>query len=408
MYCIYRKMFACLIVGLLAFGLTAQGDAQGRRPFDAESYFKSLDRNGDRRLEESELNARAVAYLKRIGVETDDDRISLRSIEKRIERNQQSVNEKAAQNAGQELKVPGFGVPAQEYSVSPFGSSAEGGQNEDFSESTIDQVEQVLRRYDRNDDNVIDMRERKDARWGRPDPSESDLNKDGVLTRYELKLRYHVREQEQARQRVSSRSDRSSSRSDRSSSDAERNSSSRSRTSARTASTSSSTRTTTATTSKRQSEAYEKYAKSLIKRYDKDRDNRLNEVEWKAVRRPPSNADKNRDGYVTESEYADALKAAADKRSGSTSSSKASPSKSLANVRTSPGSRAQPANSTKSSSKSSGKSGAGDLSKLDKDSDNQVQMHEFASEWDDVKLKEFYAIDKNRDGVITPAEWKAK
>jgi hypothetical protein len=80
----------------------------------------------------------------------------------------------------------------------------------------------------------------------------------------------------------------------------------------------------------------------------------------------------------------------------------------LANVRTSPGSRAQPANSTKSSSKSSGKSGAGDLSKLDKDSDNQVQMHEFASEWDDVKLKEFYAIDKNRDGVITPAEWKAK
>ena len=45
---------------------------------------------------------------------------------------------------------------------------------------------------------------------------------------------------------------------------------------------------------------------------------------------------------------------------------------------------------------------------MDKDSDNQVQMHEYSSEWDDKKLKEFYAIDKNRDGVITPTEWKAK
>ncbi|MDA8563489.1 hypothetical protein N9L06_03450 [Mariniblastus sp.] len=412
MYCIYQKMISCVIVGLLAFGMAAEADAQGRSTFDPESYFKSLDRNGDRRLEASELNGRAVAYLKKIGVDTNDNRISLREIERRIDRNKESAEEQAArqlqQKSGQTLKVPGFGVEAEEYSVNPFGSGEAGSGEESFSESTMKQVESAMRRYDRNNDNVIDMKERKDARWGRPDPSESDLNKDGTLTRYELMRRYHAREQEQAKHRTDSRTDRSSSsRRDESrrGNDDDRNSTSRSRASGRTTATTASNRaSSSSSTSKRDSSAYEKYAKSLIKRYDKDSDNRLNEIEWKAVKRPPADADQNRDGFITQSEYANALQAAADKRSGANSSSKTSSNKTLAKVKATSGGRSTASNKRKSDRKS----GVGDLSKLDKDKDHQVQMHEYSSDWDDKKLKEFYEIDKNHDGVITTSEWKAQ
>ena len=32
-------------------------------------------------------------------------------------------------------------------------------------------------------------------------------------------------------------------------------------------------------------------------------------------------------------------------------------------------------------------------------------MHEFADQWDDETVAEFYQRDKNGDGVITAAEW---
>ena len=123
-----------------------------------------------------------------------------------------------------------------------------------------------------------------------------------------------------------------------------------------------------------------------------------------------ADADQNKDGYVTEEEYADALQADNDKKKSTSSYSRNIPTRATASPRNSTGSRARSASRSKYSSngKSSRKSGAGDFSKLDKDSDNQVQMHEYSSDWDDKKVKEYYAYDTNRDGVITSAEWKAK
>ena len=40
----------------------------------------------------------------------------------------------------------------------------------------------------------------------------------------------------------------------------------------------------------------------------------------------------------------------------------------------------------------------------DEDMDGQVSMAEFAKEWTDAKVKEFFRYDKNRDGIITPEE----
>jgi Ca2+-binding EF-hand superfamily protein len=42
---------------------------------------------------------------------------------------------------------------------------------------------------------------------------------------------------------------------------------------------------------------------------------------------------------------------------------------------------------------------------LDANQDRQIQMHEFASNWTDEVVAEFYSRDRNRDGVITHAEW---
>ena len=428
MNCIYNLMIKLMILCLLAFGLTADSAAQRRGSFDPESYFKSLDRNGDEKLDKNELPSRALAFLKKRGVDVEEDSIALSSISKQLK----PKNEPDDGNRGQKaqktrnLKVPPFGVPAEKYSVTPFGvDGAE--KQEEFSESTLKNTQKFLRWFDRDKNGVLDEEEIERGRWGAPPPSESDLNQDGVLSRYELNKRYHLREQEQNKQSESTQSRSSRSRrrgngtdsngrssnsssgdsSSRSSSRSSSSSSSRSRGSGRTSSTTSSSTRSSATSVLRGSARYQSHAKSLVKQYDKDKDSRLSKAEWKAKLILHADADQNKDGYVTEEEYADALQADNDKKKSASSSPRTTRT---ASPRTSTGSRARSASRSKYSSngKSSRKSGAGDFSKLDKDSDNQVQMHEYSSDWDDKKVKEYYAYDTNRDGVITSAEWKAK
>ena len=398
MHCLTEKITAVVFIGLLTLGFTTNGFAQNNRSFDAERYFQRLDRNGDERLDASELNPKAINYLRRIGVDVNDNRIRLRTIRKRLEANKESAGKQLAQQEkdklDRNLKVPGFGVPAEESAVSGFGS-ADTTESIEYSESTLEMVNTVLRRYDNNGDSMIDQEERKRGRWGRPDPNESDLNKDGILSRNELARRYHVRELEQRKRRDESNSRESEERNsdttqDRRREEARRASSERTRGGGRSAAATTVTRSGNRS-SEKDREAYEKYSKSLIARYDKDNDDRLSKAEWKAVRRPPANADQNKDGYVTQKEYADALMAAAGKKSGSQATSNSRSSTQSSNNR-----------STK------GRTAGGDMAKLDANEDAQVQMHEYSSDWDEGKLDEFYSIDKNRDGVITASEWKLR
>ena len=427
MNCIYNLMIKLMILCLLAFGLTADSAAQRRGSFDPESYFKSLDRNGDEKLDKNELHSKALAFLKRRGVDVEGDSIPLSSISKQLKPKNKPDDGNRGQKAQKtrNLKVPPFGVPAEKYSVTPFGvNGAE--KQEEFSESTLKNTRKLLGWYDRDKNGVLDETEIKRARWGAPTPSESDLNQDGVLSRYELNKRYHLREQEQNKQSENSQSRSSRSRrrgngtdsngrssnssSGESSSRSSSSFSSRSRGSGRTSPTTSSSTRSSSTSASRGSARYQSHAKSLVKQYDKDKDSRLSKAEWKTKLILHADADQNKDGYVTEEEYADALQADNDKKKSTSSYSRNIPTRATASPRTSTGSRARSASRSKYSSngKSSRKSGAGDFSKLDKDSDNQVQMHEYSSDWDDKKVKEYYAYDTNRDGVITSAEWKAK
>ena len=256
MNCIYNLMIKLMILCLLAFGLTADSAAQRRGSFDAESYFKSLDRNGDEKLDKNELHSKALAFLKRRGVDVEGDSIPLSSISKQLKPKNKPDDGNRGQKAQKtkNLKVPSFGVPAEKYSVTPFGvDGAE--KQEEFSESTLKNTRKLLGWYDRDKNGVLDETEIKRARWGAPTPSESDLNQDGVLSRYELNKRYHLREQEQNKQSENSQSRSSRSRrrgngtdsngrsSNSSSGDSSSSSSSRSRGSGRTSpTTSSSTR----------------------------------------------------------------------------------------------------------------------------------------------------------------------
>ena len=143
---------------------------------------------------------------------------------------------------------------------------------------------------------------------------------------------------------------------------------------------------------------YAAYAKSLIKNYDKDGDGNLSQAEVKSMRRPPVGADGDGNGFITETELVDSLsgvsrsKAGANKSGNPKLNSQASSNK----------------RSTNSGSRTRTVRASGSFGGLDKNKDNQVEMHEFASEWDDQKAAEFFQKDKNRDGVITSREWNLK
>jgi Ca2+-binding EF-hand superfamily protein len=133
----------------------------------------------------------------------------------------------------------------------------------------------------------------------------------------------------------------------------------------------------------------------LIENYDKDKDGKLSVEEIKTMRRPPKNADVDQDGFVTKEELVDSL-------SGSSSS------KPEGAATTKTQSRASTTFRASSGASRSGSRSSSTLSGLDANQNNQVEMHEFSSEWDEKKLAEFYEKDKNGDGVITLREWSGK
>ena len=112
------------------------------------------------------------------------------------------------------------------------------------------------------------------------------------------------------------------------------------------------------------------------------------------MKRLPEGADANEDGFVSQIELANSLRAADQKNNSS----------SATNRRTYPKTRS-PSRKTTSSKGRSNKSKGSSLGKLDANGDNQIQMHEFSDKWDEDVVAEYYEADKNGDGVITAAEW---
>ena len=427
-----QRLWTVLIVffvGGFVVAIPSPSAAQERKRFDPESYLKGLDVNGSGKLEPTEITGRTEGFLKGMGLDTSQP-ILLATIMEKINKDrkdQESRDDSSKSTTKKVLKVPAFGAVNEP--VPSFGATANETLESTFSDEIIRQVDEALSQYDRNRNSQLEKSEIEQGRWGQPLPAESDTNGDGKLSRIELANRYRAREQYNSR--IESTEDRN--RGDRDDSgnrqqeDQNRGGGDRGRfgspasgstvSDSRTSSTrgfresssakspESSRGSTSSNSDNSSQERYKAYAESLIKNYDKDSDGKLSAEEVKAMRRPPQNADPDSDGFITRDELTASL-------SGSTSSGVvATPSVARAAEGATAGkSREKPSAGERpvdSGSKSRGSRGSGSFSDLDTNLNSQIEMHEFSQDWDEEKLAQFYAKDKNGDGVITQREWNS-
>lgn len=392
-----------IVPGLVLFTLACLPSMAAAQGFDIEGYLKKKDANNNGKVEPEEMSSNTRNYINKLGLDASKP-VSISKIVSRVKKNG-SAKANAAKRSSSSAKVPGFGVDESEKSgVSSFSfnssaskaGSTKNGASMRYSESVTRQVDSTLEKYDRNRDGALDKSEQSRARWGSPKPEQSDLNKDGRLSRDELAKRYKGREDYYKKSKSSNERSKAAARAaeDRARRDRERRSSSRS-----TSSRSSSTRKSTSSTSSRTTTAkkvdkskYLKYAQSLVESYDKDKDGKLSKDEVKSMRRPPTGADTNKDGFISEQELVDSLSGGSSK-----SKSPASSSSSSSSSRGSYRSRSRSSSSRTSS-----------FSSLDANKDSQIHMHEYSKEWNDEIVAEFYEKDKNGDGIISSKEWSAK
>ncbi len=157
-----------------------------------------------------------------------------------------------------------------------------------------------------------------------------------------------------------------------------------------------------------------RYAESLLKRYDANKNGVLEKDEWKKMRGSPEKGDRNKDGVITLEELTARLSEYSRKSSSSSSTTSSTSSTSTSSHR-----------SRYSSSRDSGGSAdPGDrksyrflsaterlpkglpdwFARKDANGDGQVAMAEYSTDWDDAKAGEFAKYDRNNDGLITPQE----
>lgn len=401
--------FALMILPALAWG----------QRFDLEAYLKKIDANGNGSLESSEMNGRTRDFIAKMGFNVEKS-VSIKKIVSKAkkDRERREKEEKRGSQPAKELAVPGFAPESNDddkrEGVPGFAPESEGAQGSSsktaapkVSESIQRQVDDVLRRYDRNRNGILEADEIKNARWGSPSPYSNDKNKDGKLSKSELVQRYLDRERYSNRQR-NSRGDRdrsddrrrsSSSRSSSSSSQYDFKSSSTSTGSSRSSSSRSRSSSSSSSSSSRKvdTKKYEAYVNGLMDRYDKNKNGKFEKEELAEMRRPPKTADANGDGEITKKELLDSL-TGANKTSSSTS---AKPDSKTSSRSTSSSSRSS--RFSRSSSRSSRSSGG--LGSKDLNGDGQIQMSEFTKAWTDKLAEEFIKKDKNGDGVLSASEW---
>ena len=397
-------------------GREDRGRERKRGQFDVEAYLKGLDSNNNGILEDAEMNDRTKGYIRKLGVDTNRP-VSIKKVVGKINKDKKDREKAASKKAKGDvpLNIEGFGIdPEEAKTISTFGPSATGTSSSAFkktySDSVWSQVNGTLASYDRNKDGVLDADEIRRPNWGSPKPSENDLNKDGKLSKLELAKRYDERESYAKKQaaKTSSSTNKIRDLARKRAADREKYRSSNRSSTARTSSASTRTRTPSASSSSKSDaasrEKYRRYASSLIETYDKDSDGKLSKEELGKMRRPPIGADANKDGFVTDSELLDNLTNANKAKSSSSSTAKTEKSSSKSGRKSS----RDRGTYGSSSSKNSGGTGNSSFDKMDENENKRVEMHEFSDDWNDEKVKEFYAKDKNSDGVITLQEWSGR
>ncbi len=289
--------------------------------------------------------------------------------------------------------------------------AAEGQLEERFDERIVQYVDRFLSQYDRNRNGQLDSNEWEGIRWG-DNPKDSDQNGDGVLTRAELAERMASRWGSRGGNRDSGdRRPPDRSGADRSGADrAPPDRSARGR-GFRGGPPESSP---SPSSSGGGNDRVRRYAEGLLKRYDESGNGVLEKAEWSKMRSRYASADANQDGLITVDELAGQLSEFSGGSSGGSSRGGTAQGNSRG-----PNGRGRSAGSSRASNRKSYRfltpaerlreSMSGRIRDafldLDQDGDGQVAMSEFATTWTDEKVEEFAALDANRDGLVTPAEY---
>ncbi len=357
-----------------------------------------MDTNGDGKLQEEEIPERFRGFMqqrfKDAGFDPSEPVVIedyLRAARERREREysgdrgrdgdrrDDDRDDRRDRDDADEPSVPGFGEAGDLPAVRGFGdgtvdggSSRRGGVplEDAYDRRIVDYVGGILRRYDRNNDQILDEEEIRHGRWRDPPPKESDRDGDGRLSRSELYERVS-----KYREFAGSSSSGGSSSS-------------------------------TSSRSSGNRDKYAEYASSLVKRYDKNDNGVLEKEEWSNMSRYHHAADKNGDKVITKEELTDRLTAYAKGSSGGSGGSSS---------RSSRDEPAEPGDSYRVTGEGSARRITPNVERLpkglpdwftrnDADADGQIAMHEFAVSWTDSKLAEFKKLDANGDGVVTPAE----
>lgn len=376
--------------------------------FDPTEMLSRMDANQNGKLDGDELSERTKYMISRIseraGVKIDTSRdVSLESLSaafKKASENSDRDNRDDDRQSNSEpeipqvhdfklddqmVLVPGFDIPDD----SPLLQS--GPLEDRYDQRIMEQVERRLREYDTNKDGLLDQSELSKGRWS-PDPKEADLNGDGKLNKLELAERYAKRYGSNEKAASNSKSKpvpvslyglapAGSSSGSKSSGSA------------------------SSSSSESSDDKVKKYADSLMKQYDKNKNDVLEREEWQQMSNSPERSDSNRDGKISRSELEARLSSYYKSSGSSNKSSTSSGSSGSALPNAIKGDYRF--STTDELLAKAGISGSSDFIRKDANGDGQIQMAEFASDWDDDKFAEFQELDQDGDGVITPAEWNA-
>lgn len=410
--------------------------------FDPGEMIKRMDDNDNGQIDPNEMEGRARGFLESIARDNNLDlskpipNDKLRDIMKaRFQgggSSRSSGGSSSSRSAAPAPAVKAFGVSTTgpTPTVLGFGDSA-GADSWDalrrkYDPKIIERTEDSMRRYDRNNDGVLDEKELKENRWDSGHPLDFDKNRDGKVQRNEMAERY--------KQRYSSGyydnrgGDRGSygggppqivSMSSSSSSGSSRGPTPLTGSSGGSSSSGSSG---SSSSGGAPDDRMMKYAEGLLKQYDTNKDGTLQREEWSKMRSESQKADRDGNGLITKEELAAQLADYSKGRSGgssSTSSSSSGSGSSGSSYSRSPPSGSRYSSSGSSTARTSGgvktyrflspaerlPSGLPDwFTRNDADGDGQIAMAEFSSSWDDQKAAEFTRWDRNGDGVITPKE----
>ncbi len=426
--------------GWFGADLTAQerseGRSEGRRRWDPASFLQRLDRNGNKVLEPDEMQGRAQGFVSNLGFDTNSP-IPIENVIEKVNRDR-SEAEKERETRSAEAKrgdmlrlVPDFGEEVALPAVAGFDEAADAGNSalakkslEEASDSVRSQVERVLRQYDENKNGALDANEIQNASWGQPSPAESDANRDGRLTQDELIARYQSRERDTERMnsrgggndsggpeesrrsfgRVRSQGD---DRGGESRSGTGRSGDRQNSSSSTTPSSSRSGSTRPAATSS-SADRIAGYVSSQLDKYDKNHNGSLDSDELSAMSNAPKNADADGDGILSRSELEQYYGGGYRSSSSGNAEASAKPEASSGRAERAAAEPSKDEGAGRFRRRDSGVRRSRDSS--NSSSDGTIRMSDFEPEepWSEEKLKRFYELDANGDGIITPAEFNRR